>query len=118
MSASEVGNGLVELCKKGDLMGAMGTYYAPDIVSAEAMGEPKEVRGIDAIHAKNEWWQNTYTIDSAEISGPYVNGDQFSVGYKFETTNKQTGEKKTMDEIAVYAVKNDKIVEERFFYGG
>ena len=32
------------------------------------------------------------------------------------TTNKQNGEKASMDETALYRVKDGKITEERFFY--
>ena len=35
-----------------------------------------------------------------------------------DVTVKETGARMTMDEIGVYTVKNGKIVEERFFYGG
>ena len=30
---------------------------------------------------------------------------------------KATGQRLSMDEIGLYTVRNDKIVEERFFYG-
>jgi ketosteroid isomerase-like protein len=33
-------------------------------------------------------------------------------------TNKETGQRMQMDEHALYTVKDGKIVEERFFYGG
>jgi ketosteroid isomerase-like protein len=33
-------------------------------------------------------------------------------------TNKQSGQRMTMDEIGVYTLKNGKIAEERFFYAG
>jgi ketosteroid isomerase-like protein len=35
-----------------------------------------------------------------------------------DMTPKATGQRMTMDEMAVYTLKNGKIAEERFFYGG
>lgn len=49
------------------------------------------------------------------VDGPYVNGDQFAVKYSFEITEKKTRKRSSMTEIAVYTVKDAKIVQERFF---
>ena len=35
-----------------------------------------------------------------------------------DMTVKETGARMKMDEVGVYTVKDGKIVEERFFYGG
>ena len=42
--------------------------------------------------------------------------DEFIVRFKLSTTNKESGEKASMDETALYRVKDGKITEERFFY--
>jgi len=47
---------------------------------------------------------------------PQIAGNYFILKETFHSIINQTGEKKQMDEIAVYKVKNGKIVEERFFY--
>jgi ketosteroid isomerase-like protein len=54
-------------------------------------------------------------VDGHDVDGPYLNGDQFAVKYRFDTTNKKTRERTSMNEIAVYTVKEGKIVQERFF---
>ena len=56
-------------------------------------------------------------IHGVQVEGPYVNGDQFVVRFKMDLTPKATGERRTMDEVGLYTVKDGKIVEERFFYG-
>ena len=45
-----------------------------------------------------------------------LNGDQFAVRFHFDVTVKETGERRVMDEVGLYTVRNGKIVEERFFY--
>ncbi len=51
-----------------------------------------------------------------KVDGPWVNGEQFTVRFTMDVTFKETGQRHTMDEIALYTLKNGKIAEERFFY--
>ena len=74
--------------------------------------------GKDAARAKGEWWSNAHDIHGVEVYGPYVNGDQFVVQFTMDITNRESGERMTMDEMALYTIKDGKIAEERFFYGG
>jgi ketosteroid isomerase-like protein len=55
-------------------------------------------------------------VHDFEVTGPFVNGDQFVVGFKMDLTPKSTGERTTMDEVGVYTIRDGKIAEERFFY--
>jgi ketosteroid isomerase-like protein len=117
-ATESVARELVELCKAGRNMDAISKLYSPDIVSIEPLdfeGMPATMTGIDAIRKKNEWWFENYETNSHQVDGPFVNGDQFAVKYLFDTTNKKTGERFQMTEIAVYTVKEGKIVQERFF---
>jgi hypothetical protein len=107
------------MCKSGDFEGAGEKYWAENVVSLEPMeGEMARAEGIDALRAKGEWWYGAHEVHSAEISGPSVNGDQFTVGFKMDITNKESGERSQFDETALYTVADGKIVEERFFYHG
>src|ERR1700737_1814446 len=114
MATADVAKGLVDLCKSGDFAGPVERYYSNDIVSVEPHGENPEVSGIEAVRAKGEWWAQNFEVHEVEVEGPFVNGDYFAVRFKLDATNKGTGERSIMDEIALYTVKNDKIVHERF----
>ena len=121
MTTAEIAADFAALCKAGKWDEAGAKYSSPDIVSVEAMGPPGAdlaVRGIEAVKAKGVWWYENHEIHSAEATGPYVNGDQFIMRYKMDVTFKQTGARMQMDEDGLYTVKDGKIVEERFFYGG
>jgi ketosteroid isomerase-like protein len=120
MTTQEIANDLVALCREGKFAESGEKYWAQDVVSVEAGnpggGDPVS-RGIDAARGKGEWWANNHDVHSVEVEGPYVNGDQFAVRFKMDMTPKG-GERMSMDEVGVYTIKNGKIAEERFFYGG
>lgn len=42
--------------------------------------------------------------------------NQFAVQHTFEATYKPTGHRHTMTEMALYTVKDGKIIREQFFY--
>lgn len=110
---------LVSLCRAGRNMDAINTLYSPNIVSVESMSSeqmPREQKGIDAIRQKNQWWIDNNEVHSAETDGPFVGDGKFSVYYKFDCTFKPTGKRETLEEMALYTVKDGKIVREQFFY--
>jgi ketosteroid isomerase-like protein len=118
-STTSVANELVELCRTGRNLDAIAKLYSPKIVSIEPVGSetmPAEMTGIEAIRRKNESWFDNYEVNSAEVNGPFVGGDQFAVQYVFDTTFKQTGQRSVMTEMALYTVKDGKIAREQFFY--
>ena len=118
-STTAVANELVALCRAGRNLDAIAKLYSPKIVSIEPVGNeamPAEMSGIDAIRQKNEWWFENYEVNSHEVNGPFVGGDQFAVQYVFDATFKPTGQRSAMTEMALYTVKDGKIVREQFFY--
>lgn len=119
MSVRDVATGLVERCRRGDFMGAIDQYYADDIVSMESVSTPEmpaEMRGLDSVRGKNEWWAENNDVHGVEIEGPFIGDDGFAVRYTFDVTPKATGQRGTMTEMALYTVDNDQIVREQFFY--
>jgi ketosteroid isomerase-like protein len=122
MDSRQIGEKLVELCRQGKNLDAVNTLYSPDIVSVEAQGDeqmPAEMRGLDAIRGKNEWWISSHEVHSANAEGPFVNQDRFSVLFDFDVTAKSgpmSGQRMQMKEVAVYTVGDGKIVREDFFY--
>jgi ketosteroid isomerase-like protein len=119
MSTQEIAQDLVTLCQAGKFDEAGEKYWADYVVSYEAMpGDMAEMRGKDAVRGKGEWWSGAHEVHSSQIEGPYVNGDQFTVRFKMDLTQKASGQRMTMDEVGLYTVKDGKIAEERFFYGG
>src|SRR6185369_8061742 len=122
MNANEIGKKLVELCKAGKNDECQESLYAKDIVSVEAAAPPsggdRTAKGLDAVRAKGKWWGENHIVHKAEVFGPYPHGeDRFATRFVYDVTNKPSGKRFTMDEVAVFHVANGKIVREEFFYG-
>src|SRR5689334_3059659 len=119
-NTAEVAEELVSLCRLGRNADAIRNLYSPEIVSVESMGNdamPREMKGLDAIFEKNKWWSENNTVHSANVEGPFVgDADKFAVYYNFDVTSKQTGKRNQMEEMALYTVKDGKVVHEHFFY--
>ncbi len=105
----------------GQFMDAIKTLYADDVVSVEAMAPPtggdREMKGLEAVIGKSQWWEANHEVHSANVSGPLVAGNHFAVTFKMDVTSKPMGGARfTMEEVAVYTVKDGKITREEFFY--
>ena len=82
------------------------------------MGQGRETPGLDGIKGKHAWWDSTFEVQKADISGPFPHGDdRFAVIFEITTKHKESGEVSDMKEVAVYTVAGDKITREEFFYG-
>lgn len=115
MSIKSVAEAFAACLKTGDFAGAE-KFWGKDVVSIEAMEGPmREVRGLEAVKGKSVWWNENHISHSFKTEGPYVNGDQFALYFDVDVTQKATGQRLAMKEVAVYTVKGDKVVEERFF---
>jgi ketosteroid isomerase-like protein len=118
-STASIGQELVSLCREGRNIDAVNRLYSPAIVTIEASGSPDmpaEQTGIEAVRAKHQWWEETFDVNKMDVQGPFVGENQFAVRFDFETTAKATGERKRMTEMALYTVKDGRIVREQFFY--
>jgi len=113
---------LVHFCREGRELEGLDQYYADNVISAEAQAMPgeasNEIKGIDAIKAKHEWWQNNFEVHSAEVSQPFMHGqDRFSVIFQMDVTNKMDKSRTKMTEVGVYHCNEEgKIIREEFFY--
>jgi ketosteroid isomerase-like protein len=116
MTTQDLAHDLVALCKEGKFDEAGEKYWAEDVLSVEPMGDNAESRGKAAAKAKGEWWSGAHEVHGVTVEGPYVHGDEFAVRFKMDITQKDTGQRLTMDEVALYTVEDGKIAEERFFY--
>ncbi|MEM8633099.1 MAG: nuclear transport factor 2 family protein [Pseudomonadota bacterium] len=119
MTLNEIAAELVAGCRENRARANLDVLYAPDAVSVEAMdmGDGRETKGTEGIKGKHDWWDGAFEVLEGEISDPYPHGDdKFAVRFSMKAKNKQTGEVSDMDEIALYHVKDGKIVREEFFY--
>jgi ketosteroid isomerase-like protein len=122
MTTEEIGRKLVALCQAGKHLDALDSLYARDAESIEAMSMPEmpaKIQGVDAIRKKGEWWFANHEIHGGSSKGPFPNGDRFAVIFDMDVTPKigpMAGQRMQMEEVALYTVRDGKIVKEEFFY--
>jgi ketosteroid isomerase-like protein len=122
VNTKEVGQKLVDYVRSGQTGRALDELYSRDIVSVEAAATPEfpaEMRGIDQVRGKNDKWFESNVLHSATVEGPFPHKDKFAVNYGFDVTPKagpMAGKRFQMKEVAVYTVRDGRIVREEFFY--
>src|SRR6266478_8830905 len=116
-TTEEVATKLVDYCRKGEWRKALDDLYADDIVSVEAHemeNMPAEMRGIDQVRGKTDWWEKNMEVHDSKVSGPFVAGDTFVVRFDIDATDRNSKERMQMSEVGIYTVKDDKVVREKF----
>ncbi|SMX36055.1 nuclear transport factor 2 family protein [Maliponia aquimaris] len=119
MSLEKVAKELVAGCREGREVENLDKLYAEDAVSVEAtdQGGGREARGREAIRAKHAWWNENMEMTGGTVSDPMLHGDdRFAVVFEAEGRDKNSGKDFSMKEVAVYHVRDGRIVREEFFY--
>jgi len=117
MTTEEVGKKLVNSCRNREWMKAIDSLYGKDIVSVEprAMENmPAEMRGLDQVKGKTQWFVDNHEIHDSKVSGPFVAGDKFVVRFDIDVTEKASKERMRMSEVGIYTVKDGKVSREEF----
>jgi len=121
MTTQELANRYNELFQKRQVAEIYQQLYSENIVCTEpehalAMGVPTVTKGIEAVLAKSKARLELIAeVHSFFCSEPVVGGDYFSVAMGRDMTFKN-GQRVQLAEIAVFGVKDDKIISETFFY--
>lgn len=118
MTTKEVANRFNQLAQTGQWQEIQDELFANNAVSIEPDNSPgiKNAQGIEAIRQKGkQFGEMVEEMHGGYTGEPQVAGNYFSVAMGMDVTMKGQGRMK-MDEIAVYQVKDGKIVKEQFFY--
>lgn len=115
MTTQEIADKVVALNRAGDYETIYKELYAEDAVSIENWGpEPERHEGLEAIRNKAaKWAESVAEIHSVSCSEPLVAGSSFAVTFSMDITYKEMGHI-SATELAVYTVKDGKIVKEEF----
>ena len=116
----KLGRDFVEAMRNQRGIAHVDELYAEGAESIEAVNPPgRDVRiakGRDAIKAKRESWAAGHEIHRLDADGPYVHPpNRFAVRFEVEVTQKESGRKMALSEVAIYTVEGTKIVREEFF---
>jgi ketosteroid isomerase-like protein len=119
MDLKEIADTLVAGCRGGKPEDNLDRLYAPDAVSVEAtdMGGGRETSGVEGIRGKHAWWAESFEMHDGSVSDPMLHGpDRFAVIFEMDVTEKATGTRSQMKEVALYTVGDGRILREEFFY--
>jgi hypothetical protein len=118
MTTQEIANRLKELFNEGKWAEAQQELFSEDAESVEPPNAPgmQSAKGLDAIKKKGEQFNEMVEeMHGGYVSDPIVAGNYIAVAMGIDATYKGMGRQK-MDEIALYEVKDGKIVKEQFFF--
>jgi hypothetical protein len=121
MTTQELANHYYQLFTQRQVAEIYEKFYSADIICTEpehafSIGVPTVTKGIAAVLAKSKARQEMIAeVHSFFCSEPIVGGDYFSVAMGRDLSFKN-GQRMQIAEIAVFGVKDGKIVTETFFY--
>jgi hypothetical protein len=112
----EVAQAVTALLRSGGAHEVEEKWLAPGIVSVEGVGASMAWSGKKDVLAKYRAWEADHEIHDMRIEGPWVGATGFALRYTIDVSQKSTGNRMQMEEIAVYTVRNGKIVREEFHF--
>lgn len=118
MTTQEIADKFNELAQTGQWEEIQTQFYSDDAVSIEPEHSQglQTAKGLDVIREKGKrFGEMVEEMHGGYSNPPIVAGNHFAVAMGMDVTMKGMGRTK-MDEIAVYEVKDGKIVKEQFFY--
>jgi hypothetical protein len=121
MTLEEIAGTLVDNCRKGRAMAGLDELYSETAESVEAFAAPgsdapRITKGLPGIRGKHEWWEASFVEHEITVDGPYLHPPhQFSVIFGMDVTEKTSGARMQMKEVALYTIEEGKIVREEFF---
>ena len=116
----DVARDFTAMLRLGKFEAAGEKFWASDVLSAEpsalSRDIPALVSGIEAARRKIRARFAESRIDDLGIDGPFVTGDQFALFLDMLITDPTTSKTQPFTEIAIFTVRDGRIIEERFFY--
>ncbi len=118
MTTQDIANRLYELSQQGQFDTAQNELFSTDATSTESnmRGELETVNGLEGIKEKGKKFQSTVEeMHGGYTKEPKVFGKYIFMEMGMDATMKDMG-RMNMNEMGMYETKDDKIINERFFY--
>ena len=117
MTTQDVADKFYELAQQGNFDKIQADLFDENVKSVEPPNAAwQTVQGLDKVQEKAKQWQsNVEEMHGGYTNKPQVAGNFFVCTMGMDVTVKGQGRMK-MDEVAVYEVKDGKIVLEHFFF--
>ena len=122
MTTADVANRYHELAKQGRWFEIQDELFADDVKSVEPADAPSRYRYLRSAEGKanvrrkaEEWVSRVEQVYDQYFTEPVVAGNRFALGWGIDADVTGLGRRR-IDEIALYEVKDGRIVLEQFFY--
>ena len=118
LTTQDIANRLHEFFKENKWQEVQDELFSDDAESIEPPGSQglPSVKGLQAIKKKGKDWENMIQeVHGGWTGEPISAGNYIAIAMGVDATMKD-GNRMKMDEIAVYEVRDGKIVKEQFFY--
>lgn len=112
----DVATKVAALLRAGNAAEVEEQWLAPAIESVEGVGASLAWNGKPAVLGKYRAWEADHEIHELDLEGPWVGATGFALKYRIDVSQKSTGQRTTMEEIAVYTVRDGKITREEFHF--
>ena len=112
----EVAKQFTDLLRAGKYAEVEERWLAPSIESVEGHGAAMAWKGKKNVLAKYRAWEAENEFVDPKIEGPWVGATGFAIKFVGHVLQKATGQRHAMEEIAVYTVRDGKVVREEFHF--
>ena len=112
----EIAKQFTALLRAGKYPEAEERWLGPSIESVEGVGASLSWKGKKNVLAKYRAWEAENEFVDPKVEGPWVGATGFAVKFVGHVLHKATGERHAMEEIAVYTVRDGKVVREEFHF--
>ncbi len=112
----ELASSMMGLLRAGQMAEIEDKMLASSLESVEGVGASMAWKGKKAVLRKYRDWEADHEIHEMQVDGPWVGATGFAVKYAIDVTQTSTGQRSQMEEIAVYTVRDGKIVREEFHF--
>ena len=120
VSVQDVARDYTYMLRQGQFVAAGNRYWAEAVTSFEpcdlSIDIPANISGIDAARGKAQVRFGEGRVEDLGIDGPFITGDQFALFLEMLITDPATGTARPFTGIAIFTVRDGRIIDERFFY--
>ena len=113
---ADVARAFIALLRAGKADEVEKKWLAPGIESVEGLGASMAWSGRKAVLAKYRAWEADHEVHRMSVDGPWIGATGFALRFAIDATQLSTGQRKELEEIAVYTVRDGKVVREEFHY--
>jgi hypothetical protein len=113
---ADVAREFIALIRAGKANEAEKTWLAPGIESVEGFGASMAWRGKKAVQAKYRAWEADHEVHRMSVDGPWIGATGVALRVHVDATQLSTGQRMEMEVIAVYTVRDGKVVREEFHF--